>query len=301
MAFVPVNKGEVGIGKPLPWPLYDQNQTLLLANGSVIETDQHLDILAESGLYRDTQWRAKSGQRPDAAPAAAAEKKDEAQAQDQKHYTLDDLKLPVGENLQLQTRAEQCATRYYVRVIGYVKGQSLLVSTPAQEGKILLMREGQDFIVRVFAGKSAFAFSSNIVKVCNVPYPYLHLSYPNEITGVMIRKSPRIDTCAIASVSGQKQKKTPAMLVNLSTTGALLHARTELGQKDEVVTVAFRVMLNGMELVLNLPAKLRSIFRKESEGGNINHGVEFCDLADQDKVALQAYVYWSLIENQAEG
>jgi c-di-GMP-binding flagellar brake protein YcgR len=292
MAFLPVSKGELGVGKPLPWPLYDQNQRVLLPDGSVIETEHHLDILADVGLYRDPEWRAASADTPSGAETAPAS--------DQKHYRLDDLKLPVGDNLQLQTRSKS-GSRYYAKVIGYVKGQGLVVSTPTQDGKVLLMHEGEEFIVRVFAGESAFAFGTRVTHVYNLPYPHLHLSYPTEITGVRVRKSPRVNTCLFAAVSSGKGQDAPGMIVNLSTTGALLHARTELGHKDEDVTIGFRMAMNGMELALKLPAKLRSIFRKESGSSNIHHGVEFRGLADNDKLALQAYVYWCLLENQADG
>jgi c-di-GMP-binding flagellar brake protein YcgR len=201
----------------------------------------------------------------------------------------------------LQPRSKQNGVRYYVKVIGYMKGQSLLVSTPTQDGKLLLMHEGEEFIVRVFAGESAFAFGTRVTHVCNVPHPYLHLSYPTEITGVRVRKSPRIDTCLLATVSGRDGRKIPAIIVNASTTGALLQARTELGEKDAVVNVAFRIVLNGVDIDLGLPARLRSVFRKGSDSGNIQHGVEFCDLTKEDRLALQAYVYWHLIENQADG
>src|SRR5262249_21643961 len=103
----------------LPWPLYDQNRNLLLPSGSVIQTEQHLDTIAESGLHRYPDRGAQSGEAD--APGKSA---DSAQA-GQGHYTLDDLKLPVGDNLQLQTRSERRSTRYYVKVIGYVKGHSL--------------------------------------------------------------------------------------------------------------------------------------------------------------------------------
>ena len=74
------------------------------------------------------------------------------------------LKLNAGDTLQMQYVGDQAKARYYVRLIGYLPGQSLIVTTPRSEGKIMLVREGQGFVIRLLAGNAVFGFASQLPK-----------------------------------------------------------------------------------------------------------------------------------------
>ena len=52
MSFVRVNNGDLELGKPVPWPLYDDKKQLLLARGVMLETDSQKKALLERGLFR---------------------------------------------------------------------------------------------------------------------------------------------------------------------------------------------------------------------------------------------------------
>lgn len=47
-----VQPGEIEIGKALPWPVYDAEETLLLKENAIIRSEKQLAILLEKGLYR---------------------------------------------------------------------------------------------------------------------------------------------------------------------------------------------------------------------------------------------------------
>ncbi len=49
---VHVKEGEIKIGKELPWPVYDAEETLLLQEKTIITSKKQLNILLEKGLYR---------------------------------------------------------------------------------------------------------------------------------------------------------------------------------------------------------------------------------------------------------
>lgn len=53
MEIVKVKAGEIAIGNALPWPVYDDNQRLLLNEGEVITSQIQLQVLLEHGLYRE--------------------------------------------------------------------------------------------------------------------------------------------------------------------------------------------------------------------------------------------------------
>lgn len=46
-----IRKGEIRVGQPLPWTVYDSNGLLLLCQGFIINSERQLDSLVERGLY----------------------------------------------------------------------------------------------------------------------------------------------------------------------------------------------------------------------------------------------------------
>ena len=235
------------------------------------------------------------------APAAAPEAGRDSIAR------LEDIKLQIGDTLQLQSQADQGTVRYYVKLIGYAVGKSILVTTPVVDGKICLMREGQSFVVRCFSGKNAYAFAAGTFKVVNAPFPHMHLSYPREVRGIVVRKGARVNTSIIAAVhitSGPRLNTQGAgNIINLSVGGALLTSRTPLGEKGDRVSIKFRVHLQDIEAFPQLEAVIRNVSPEPAtEGGgppSFLHGLEFRDVPQSDRVMLTAYVYQRLLEESA--
>ncbi len=292
MSFVRVNTGEVEVGQPVPWALYDDRKQLLFARGVVVETESQKKALIERGLFRklpvnDTRLNTESGDKP--ADNLCA---------------FDDIKLDIGDTLQLQSQGEGPQSRFYVRLIGYLKGRSIIVTTPTQDGKVLLMREGQGFVVRMFSGKSVYAFGTSIHKVANVPFPHLHLNYPGQVRGLVVRRGARARVNLIAAVVGADGRSHAASLVDLSTGGAMLTARLPMGAKDDRLLLKFRVVVNEIEEYLSIPAVLKSVHAGAASEGDsplINHGVQFEELPHNQQVVLSAFVYRVLFEETAEG
>jgi HD-GYP domain-containing protein (c-di-GMP phosphodiesterase class II) len=54
MSYIRVSQDEVGVGKALPWAVYDAEGILLLRQGYVISSDHQLRLLMERGLYRNS-------------------------------------------------------------------------------------------------------------------------------------------------------------------------------------------------------------------------------------------------------
>ncbi|MDD2990548.1 MAG: flagellar brake protein [Zoogloea sp.] len=292
MSFVRVNSGEVEVGRPVPWPLYDDRHQLLLARGVVVETESQKNALIERGLFRklkvsETRPSQELGGRP---------------ADDLCGF--DEIKLDIGDTLQLQTQSDSGQSRYYVKLIGYLKGKSIIVTTPTQEGKVLLMREGQSFVVRMFSGKSVFAFGATIFKVANVPFPHLHLTYPNSVRGLVVRRGARARVNLIAAVAGADGRSHAATILDLSIGGAMLIGKSPMGVKDDRLAIKFRVMVSDVEQFLTIPAVLRSVHATatpEGGGPQIQHGVQFEDLPHAEQVVLSAFVYRILFEESADG
>lgn len=300
MELVPLRKGEIAVGKPLPWPVFDQHKTLLLREGYVIETLHQVEVLVANGLFRNKQWK------PIMRPSNAEDVEhgpDTGKNAAEKQVQLTALKLNIGESLQMQSLTEQSPERYYVKLIGYIEKRSVMVTTPVVDGAVLLMREGLAFVLRGFSGRDTFAFNVNILRVCNMPFPYLHLSYPVFVQSTAIRRHNRIKANIVVSVSNltrpELAEKMPAAMVDLSLMGAMLDARKQLGEAGDTLAVALRILVGDMDAYLMLNALVRNVRSEASEARPepmFHHGLEFLEMAPNDKMILQNFVYSKIVE-----
>jgi c-di-GMP-binding flagellar brake protein YcgR len=298
MDLQPVRKDEIELGKPLRWPVYDKNKKLLMQQGQIVQTARQLEILVENGLFRDPKWHPQRVvyRRPPPEPRKPeTESKAVGQA-----TSFASIKLGIGDSLHMQPLGEQGRERYLVRFIGYVEKRSILVTAPMADGQVLLIRDGQSFVLRAFSGKSVYAFNASVLRSCAVPYPYLHLSYPTSVQGVTVRKAHRVKVhvVAVARTGASGDQGLPCCIVDLSSHGAMVDAKAPLGALNDAITLALRLHIAETEVCLTLPAAIRNL-RSETlaQGGTvIHHGVEFQGVETQDRMALQNFIYQSLIE-----
>jgi len=284
-----INTSETETGKPLPWNAFDPQGNLATASEDVVKAKAHLDVLLSSNGFRDPEQNKSD---------------DEASAPDDDtqngSYTFEAMKLKVGDRLQIQPPARFSSDAVFVRLIGYVNTLSLLVTSPREaNGLRLLLVENDKLDVRVFSSQNAFGFTATVSKIIKIPFEYLHLSFPDEVKGMVIRKAPRVKTRIICSVIAQQSGDVslPGMLVNLSATGALLDSRRAIKGSVKLV---FRVTLHAIEVILTLNAVVRAQFTDETPAGGtpifFHHGLEFVDLQPNDKLILQSLVYQQMIE-----
>ncbi len=302
-SYIPIPKSEIDIGRPLPWSVYNGDRQLLLKRGFIIETQAQLDGLSEKGLYRDSHGGGDAGamsRRGGEDSGSGSADKGKSDQTTERSVSLDEIKLNIGDPFQIQTQVEQSENRYYVKLIGYLKGKSVLVTAPQFEGNLCYVKEGQAFVVRFFSGKNAYAFTSNVARVSNVPYPHVHLSYPSQVKGLVVRAGERVSTKIICAVSAPEDTKTvaaPGVLTNISVGGALLSARKKLGEKNDLLAIKFRVFIRDIEFYMTIDATVCSVAQDES--GEFQHGLRFAGLANDTAIALTAYVYQKLAESAA--
>jgi c-di-GMP-binding flagellar brake protein YcgR len=302
MSFIPLGKGDVIFGRPLPWSIHDRDGNLLLHRGHVIESRARFDALLRQELYRASEPRLALVSQHDTPTTRKAA---DAALTTERIEKLESIKLHVGDTMQLQSLADD-GTRYYVKLIGYACDKSVLVTTPAVDNRVCLMREGQSFVVRAFSGRNAYAFTASIFKVANTPFPHLHLTYPHEVRSARVRKDSRIDTSIIAAVTvpnaRQGDNAAAATITNLSVGGALLAAPKPLGRGGDRLSIKFRLALHDIEVYLTLDAIVRSVGHDvavEGAAAAFTHGVQFVNVPEQHVVALTAYVYHMLADESA--
>jgi len=312
MSLIHINRYDITVGEPLPWPLFDQKHNMVIDQGSVVRDHEHRDKLLASGVYRELSWGLFGDEDSDNSLLTDEETPDEQPKTDDKtdekgaKFTFNDMKLKAEDRLQLQPPTQLANERFLVKVIGFLRGVSLLVTAPVTaNGLRLQIREGEKVVMRSFSGQNAFGFACKIERVCIIPYEYLHLSFPDVIEGLVIRKAPRVKTRIIATVQNTNPANTEgqvsAIISNISANGLALDAKRELGSKGDILNLTFRVHLHHIDAFLSLKGLICAVLRGDSDNAPANdlirHGVEFQELQPNDSVILQSMIYQQMIEN----
>jgi c-di-GMP-binding flagellar brake protein YcgR len=218
------------------------------------------------------------------------------------------LKLKTGDNIQVQLVADQNDTRYMVRVIGYEPNVSLLVSTPRANGLPLLLRDGQLVTVRLLTGNTVYGFESQVLRICRLPFPYLHLSYPRTFESMVVRKAQRASTNIIASVENctrvtEGSAPFSAKICDLSVAGAMLEASTQMGEAGDAIMIRAKVQVAGLDKYLVLAAMVRAVRVREAAAPGsktlYHHGVEFQMIDPEDQLVLHGFVYEQIATGKA--
>lgn len=214
---------------------------------------------------------------------------------------LEDARLQIGDPIQLQSNDDgDNHTRYAVRLIGFAKGRSVIVSSPTVDGKYLLIREEQPFVLRAFSGRSAYAFPTRVLKSVNVPFPHLHLAYPKEVRALVVRRGARANVRVICAVTERDGAPLQAAgtIINMSIGGALVAAKHSLGGIGQHLKIKLKTSINEVESYLVLDAVIRGVNADESDEGDgaFRHGLQFTAVSDPDMILLSAFVYHHLLE-----
>lgn len=210
------------------------------------------------------------------------------------------LKLAIGDTVQLQDFSSD-RQRHFVRLIGFMNKKSVLVSHPRHDEKLNFIKEGDGFLVRGFAGTKTYEFNSNVISVCLTPYPYLHLAFPAQVKTNNMRGAVRIKLRLVCSVqSHDNGQKVPAIIDDLSISGARIHAGKALGQVGDTVSVSLRMQLGEETQVFLVSSMIRNVHAgTDSLTGEraVVHGIEFDRAQGVDLMVLQNFIYKSMLEN----
>lgn len=291
---------EIEIGKPLPWTVFDQDGLPVAAAQEVIRSEAQRAAMVYGDIFRDSDIETDDpGGEEITAPGRDAF---------DHSYPFEAMNLKIGDRMQLQLPELLSRDRVIVRLIGYINNLSLLVTMPREvNGLRLGLLENDNLVVRIFTSQNAFGFSATVSKIIKVPFEYLHLTFPTEVKGVVIRKAPRVKTKIICSVAAEQSgaEGLSGMLVNLSANGALLDSRRAIAKKGETIKLSFRIKLHAVDALLTVNAIVRAQFSDEIPSHErfdsvpphvTHHGLEFVDLSPNDSLILQSMIYQQMIE-----
>ncbi len=214
--------------------------------------------------------------------------------------SLDDVKLMPGDSLHLQPMVEGNQERLTVHIIGVMRPKSVLVTAPAIDGKLIFVREAQPFLVRTFSGLSVCAFKSRVLKAHHTPFPYLHLSYPDSIQLMRIRKAVRARVQIITAIHAEKGSKLlgAGRIVDLSVGGAKVLVGRAFVEKGQRVFLVFKVKLDEVEEIIETSATIRSVGDEDDDEGHkvTALGIQFEKLEPHPHLVIMNLVYQYLLK-----
>jgi len=150
---------------------------------------------------------------------------------------LDQVKLSIGDSIQLQYQVGNNQARCFVTLIGYLEGKGIVVTNPVIDSNLMLVREGQSFVARLFSGKNAYAFSTSARRVTSAPYPHVHLDWPKEVRGMVVRQFARGRINIICHATGKDGRGHACVARDISVGGMLIAANHDLGEIDDSLTL----------------------------------------------------------------
>ncbi len=213
----------------------------------------------------------------------------------------DILKMQVGDVVQLQRIApeKEKENRYTVTVIGFVPGKSILVTAPVIRGKVQFILEDQRFAVRTLRGSNVIGFVATVLHTAVKPYPYLHLSFPEEVESIAVRNAERVETNTPALVKNTKNPDQPnqwqpALIKDLSATGARFESFSMLGEDGDKLQIRFKLQVCNVDESIDLVATIRNhtLLTSGTGTGGVQYitGTEFHMVNRFQQVLLHDYI-----------
>lgn len=200
------------------------------------------------------------------------------------------LGLTVGMRLYLQyIRRDGITEVLPCNLIGFVEGQGLIIRLIG-DAVMPMLEVGQNITTRMTVGDSRYAFSCEVLTVTKNPYPHIHLSYPQEISGVMMRSAPRFRMKLPLRLSLQMENEVVSVLISdISSTGACLLAELPLGEDSDTLNIEFRVPFD--QTLISLPCNVCYVLSEQDEGQSYyRHGVAFEFNSDEEQLQLERFI-----------
>ena len=159
MSLITVTKADIAVGEPLPWPLYDQTGGVVMAAGSVIPTAAEFDALMATKPLRELTLNSPAKAPADPGGNKGAGSQTGKPEFSGETFSFADMRLRVGDRIQLQPPARVSQERFIVKLIGYLENTSLLVTMPTENGLRVPFRDNDNLVARVFTSQKAFGFN----------------------------------------------------------------------------------------------------------------------------------------------
>ena len=199
--------------------------------------------------------------------------------------------LGLRTGMALQTRRlKEGASKKESQFFGAIEGKGVMVGPSGSDAVQTGLEEGEVCVVRGFTGQYEFSFLSKVLQTFEKPFPYALLAYPAQVDAHLVRKSMRIKTSWPTTVlvpahNGSAAQEIEAQLVDMSASGAMIKAPSNLAAVGALVEITMAVVVEGTLTELKMQASICHNNRS-AEGDGFFLGLSFKGLSPQDKLVL---------------
>lgn len=240
---------DVPVGQPLPFPLADSAGRLLLPAGAVVPDAEDVRLLFHHGPVLALADGDDVAAAPAAAPAEAPPR-------------LGSAGLTVGTVLQVQEKSAPLRGLLPCRLIGYIEGEALFVTQPADAKRTLRPEPRDLLILRGFSGRAVFTMMCSVVSVGQFPSPYLVLSAPIKMQKMPLRRAKRVQVRIGARVRAQGQAASAAdrvaVIRDICLNGALVQSANPAFQPGDRLALDFNAYVDGQLETFALTGRVAS-------------------------------------------
>ena len=178
-------------------------------------------------------------------------------------------------------------TIYDAALVGYLKGQGVIVTAPHGRCDI---HAGQQVAVRIFTDSQSYAFSATVLQPAREPFPHLYLSYPESLCALKERQHERVSLNITGTAELAGGKIFSCTVRDISMGGALIAVGDQVCKLNDNLELTLKVDLNGVEYTLSLEGEVRSVRLTDADDNfMILQGLAFKDLTEQELLALAAF------------
>ncbi|GAA3950259.1 flagellar brake protein [Allohahella marinimesophila] len=209
---------------------------------------------------------------------------------------FDQLGLAIGDPLFLESADQQ--SRYPTRLVGFSKGQSILIKMPVADGRQIILKKDQPFTVRSAARNKVCAFKSRIIEAHLYPFAYAHLAWPEELLALEVRNAQRLKIELPTDITPAEDgvvegwPKT-GIVCDLSRTGAGLKSRVSIGYPDDRIRTSFNLSVSGISKKFRISCiiRQRQVMNDPDDVNRYLYGLQFVELSDAAKIMLTGFIY----------
>ncbi|PID42112.1 MAG: flagellar brake protein [Gammaproteobacteria bacterium] len=230
-----------------------------------------------------------------ARPTGSRENNQPQRRDDEPGISVEGLGLAIGDALVIETISPK--RKLNARLIGYLAGHSVVITSPTKEGKDVALEQDVQLTVRGFVRKQAYAFTTRVIYKSRQPYFYYHLEYPRDMVAVEVRKTARVHVNLPVLVDtefdiGIGDWPKTAVIQDLSTRGAGLLTDQDLGHKGHELILKLDIDISDIRKKIELPCAIRNrLVVDRGPGAKYLYGVELENLSDDDHLTLSGFLY----------
>ncbi len=209
---------------------------------------------------------------------------------------LHELDLAIGHKVALKIIGQDYrAHTFDAQMLGYQKGESVVLVPLAKPGQVLL-RRGLEVTVEGTLPDSRFSFESVIDQVADSPFLHIHLEYPPGIRYQPVRRYPRVPVDTPVTVSahtglGMTTRAIGGYMLDVSYGGARLVLEKELTAMVTKITIDVMLASPEMEREVTLAAQVRNRSTPVTDYPRCQfaYGVAFMALGDTEALFLRGF------------